>query len=434
MALDTELAGRRGELAAVDGDRAKYEEGLGKVAAARAREEESFARKLAERERSARRLLRARVLDGRLESVRRLAEQRQHLLDEVERAASAERERLVSELAGRPEEHDDDTWPQEEGRLTQQLEAAETEHARVSADLEASRQTVSERRQALDRLAVERESALATAARLERRREALTGEQERLTRQHEALDAEVAEKAGEEAGAVAAEASAREALRVAEAAASAAAAAVVDAAREVTDAEDAHRATLVERRALEAEADHLRAALLDMEDVGGEILDVAGEFPGTVSLAGSVSCEPGYERALAAALAQLSGALAVPGGVDQWSLLDALKKAGIGLVRLIVPVTAAAVRGLPGSGAAGGQGQLRGARRTGGRARRRRDRRRPARRARRVHRPGRHQRRRVLPAGRRPDRSSERRPGGAAARAACVARADRREGRRRVGA
>ena len=136
---------------------------------------------------------------------------------------------------------------------------------------------------------------------------------------------------------MAAEASAREALRVAEAAASAAAAAVVDAAREVTEAEDAHRATLVERRALEAEADHLRAALLDMEDVGGEILDVAGEFPGTVSLAGSVSCEPGYERALAAALAQLSGALAVPGGVDQWSLLDALKKAGIGLVRLIVP-------------------------------------------------------------------------------------------------
>ena len=112
---------------------------------------------------------------------------------------------------------------------------------------------------------------------------------------------------------------------------------MVDAAREVTEAEDAHRATLVERRALEAEADHLRAALLDMEDVGGEILEVAGEFPGTVSLAGSVSCEPGYERALAAALAQLSGALAVPGGVDQWSLLDALKQAGIGLVRLIVP-------------------------------------------------------------------------------------------------
>ena len=86
-ALDAQLLARREELAGVDGDRAKYEDGLGKVAAARAREEETFARKLAERERSARRLLRARVLDGRLESVRRLAEQRQHLLDEVERAA-----------------------------------------------------------------------------------------------------------------------------------------------------------------------------------------------------------------------------------------------------------------------------------------------------------------------------------------------------------
>ncbi len=336
-ALDVQLLARREELAGVDGDRARCEDGLGKVAAARAREEETFAKKLAERERSARRLLRARVLDGRLESVRRLAEQRQHLLDEVERAASAERERLVAELAGRPEERDDDTWPQEEHRLAAELESAEADHARVSAELEAARQTMTECRVALDRLAVERESALATAARLERRREALTGEQERLTRQHEALDAEVAGKGDEEREAAAAEAAAREALRAAEAAASAAAAAVVDAARAVTEAEDAHRATLVERRALEAEADHLRAALLDMEDVGGEIKDVAGDFPGTVSLAGSVSCEPGYERALAAALAQLSGALAVPGDVDQWSLLEALKRAGVGLVRLIVP-------------------------------------------------------------------------------------------------
>ncbi len=349
MALDVELEGRRNELAAVDGDRARYEDGLGKVAAARAREEETFAKKLAERERSARRLLRARVLDGRLEGVRRLAEQRQHLLDEVERAASAERERLVAELAGRPEERDDDTWPQEERLLTDDLEAAEAEHARVSAELEAARQTMSERRAALDRLAVERESALATAARLGRRSEALTGEQERLTRQHEALDAEVAGKGDEEREAAAAEAAAREALRAAEAAASAAAAAVVEAAREVTAAEDAHRATLVERRALEAEADHLRAALLDMEDVGGEIMEVAGEFPGTVSLAGSVSCEPGYERALAAALAQLSGALAVPGGVDHWSLLDALKGAGIGLVRLIVPARRRPSVGFPGA-------------------------------------------------------------------------------------
>jgi chromosome segregation protein len=336
-ALDTRLQARRAELAEIDGARAGYEDGLAKVAAARAREEETFARKLAERERNARRLLRARVLDGRLESVRRLAEQRLHLLDEVGRAAAAERERLVAELAGRPEERDDDTWPQEEARLAGELEAGETEHARVSAELEAARATMSERRTALDRLAVERESALATSARLERRREALGGEQERLTAQHEAMNAEVAGKAGEEREAAAAEAAAREALRAVEASASAAAAAVVEAQRAVTEAEDAHRAAVVERRGLEAEADHLRAALRDMEDVGGDVLEVAGDFPGTVSLAGSVSCEAGYERALAAALAQLSGALAVPGGVDQWSLLEALKRAGIGLVRLVVP-------------------------------------------------------------------------------------------------
>ncbi len=349
LALDADLQARRDDLAAIDAERATHEQGLARVAAARAREEEAFARKLAERERGARRLLRARVLDGRLESVRRLAEQRRHLLDEVERAATAERERLVAELAGRPEERDDDAWPQEERRRVAELEAAEAEHAGAAAELEAARAATTELRVAVDRLAVERESALSTAARLERRGEALGGEQERLSAQHEAMSAEVAGKAGEEREAAEAEAAARDELRAAEAAASAAAAAVADAARDVTAAEDAHRATLMERRAMEAEADHLRAALLDMEDVGGEVMEVAGEFPGTVSLAGSVSCEPGYERALAAALAQLSGALAVPVGVDQWSLLDALKRAGVGLVRLVVPARRRPSTAFPGA-------------------------------------------------------------------------------------
>ena len=65
---------------------------------------------------------------------------------------------------------------------------------------------------------------------------------------------------------------------------------------------------------------------------------MAGDYPGTVSLAGAITCEAGYERALAAALAQVSGALAVPRGVDHWSLLSALKDAGVGLVRLVVPL------------------------------------------------------------------------------------------------
>ena len=349
VVVDADLKGRRDELAEIDAERAHADDGLTRVAAARAREEEAFAKKLAERERGARRLLRARVLDGRLESVRRLAEQRQNLLDEVERAATAERERLVSELAGRPEEHDDDTWPQEESRLSGELESAESEHAGVSAQLELVREALMERRGVLDRLAVERETALATAARLERRREALTGEKERLRAQHEALTAEVGVKADEEREAVAAEAVSRDALRAAESTAAAAAAAAVEASRQAREADDAHRATLLERRALEAEADHLRAALRDIEDVGGEVLEVAGEFPGTVSLAGSVTCEPGYERALAAALAQLSGALAVPEVVDHWSLLDALKRAGVGLVRLVVPARRRPSVGFPGA-------------------------------------------------------------------------------------
>jgi chromosome segregation protein len=336
-ALDAELATRRAELAAIESRRGTAEDGLARVAADREKEEETFARRLAERERGARRLLRARVLDGRLEGVRRLAEQRQNLLDEVERAATAERERLVAELAGRPEERDDDAWPQEESRRAAEVEEAEAQHAAVAAELGAARDTLGVRRAALDRLAIERESALAAAARMERRREVLDGERQRLSAQHDGLVEEAAGKGEEERAAATSDAAAREALRAAETASAAAAAAAVDAGRELAEAEDAHRVARMERRAAEAESDQLRAALRDMEDVGGDVLEVAGAFPGTVSLAGSVTCEPGYERALAAALAQLSGALAVPGGVDHWSLLAALKRAGIGLVRLVVP-------------------------------------------------------------------------------------------------
>ena len=294
--------------------------------------------------------MRARVLDGRLESVRRLAEQRQNLLDEVERAATAERERLVAELAGRPEEHDDDTWPQEESRLTGELESAESEHAGVSAAA-GGRQGSADgapgrarpaRRRARDRAGDGGPSRAPPRGARPASRSA-SGRSTRRSPPRWAV------KADEEREAVAAEAASRDALRAAESTAAAAAAAAVEASRQAREADDAHRATLLERRALEAEADHLRAALRDIEDVGGEVLEVAGEFPGTVSLAGSVTCEPGYERALAAALAQLSGALAVPEVVDHWSLLDALKRAGIGLVRLVVPARRRPSVGFPGA-------------------------------------------------------------------------------------
>jgi len=336
-AVDAELTAQHAKLEAVEAGRARADQGIARVAEARAAEEEAFTRRLAERERRARRLLRARVLDGRLESGRRLAEQRLNLLDEVERASRAERERLVAELAGRPEESAADPWPDEERRLAAELDAADADHAAVSGELGAAGEVLAERRTALDRLVVRRESALAASARLGRRREALAGEQARLSAQHVALQEEAAGKVGEERGLAAAEATARDALAKAAAAAAAQADAAAAAGRAASAAEDAHRAALGERRAVEAEIEHLRAALRDLQDVAGDVLEVAGDYPGAVSLAANVACEPGYERALAAALAQISGALAVPGGVDHWSLLEALKRAGVGLARLVLP-------------------------------------------------------------------------------------------------
>ncbi len=64
---------------------------------------------------------------------------------------------------------------------------------------------------------------------------------------------------------------------------------------------------------------------------------VADRYPGVVELSAAVSCERGYELALGAALAQHPGALAIEGGQDQWSLLEALRSAGVRLVRLLAP-------------------------------------------------------------------------------------------------
>ncbi len=337
--VDTELSVRRDEFVGLQGEAARLEQGLEAVAEARAGEEEAFARRLAERERRAKRLLRARVLDGRLESGRRLTEQRQRLLEEVERASAAERERLLGELAGRPEESERDRWPQEERRLAAALEAAEAAYAEVAGRLGAARELLGGRRSSLSRLTLERESALTAAARLERRQEALAGEEARLTVHHSALLAEAGTKTGDEETAVEAEAAGRAALHDATAAAEAAQAAAAEAVHAAAAAGERHGALLTERRTLESEVEHLRAALRDLQDVGADVLEVAGAYPGTVSLAGAITCEAGYERALAAALAQVSGALAVPRGVDHWSLLGALKDAGVGLVRLVVPLT-----------------------------------------------------------------------------------------------
>ena len=334
--VDAELGLRSAEMAGIQERRARCEQGLEKLAQSRAAEEEAFARRLAEQERRAKRLLRARVLDSRLESGRRLAEQRLRLLEEVERASAAERDRLLAELAGRPEEREDESWPDEERRLTAELAAAEVAFASAAGALSAAREQLGDQRTALTRLAVERENHLAVSARLGRRQEALAGEEARLEAQKDVLVREAAEKAAAEREAATGDEGARDALRQAADACGRAAADASGVARAVAEAEERHRAASTERRAMEAEADHLRATLRDLQDVGPEIMGVAGAYPGTVSLAGAVSCDPGYERALAAALAQVSGALAVPAGVDHWSLLGALKEAGIGLVRLVV--------------------------------------------------------------------------------------------------
>ena len=173
---DAGLRAGRAELAELEAERARCDEALQGLADERAGEEERFARRLAERERRARRLLRVRVLDGRLEAAERLAAQRLRLLEELERSGGAERERLLAELAGAPEPEEAGAESgQAEARLAAELEAAEASHAEVVGRLEGARAAVAERRAEATRLAVEREGDLARAARLQRRREALRG-------------------------------------------------------------------------------------------------------------------------------------------------------------------------------------------------------------------------------------------------------------------
>ncbi len=97
----------------------------------------------------AKRLLRARVLDGRLESGRRLTEQRQRLLEEVERASAEERTRLLGELAGRPEESEEDSWPQEERRLAEALDGGRGGLRRSRRAAGAARELLGARRSSL---------------------------------------------------------------------------------------------------------------------------------------------------------------------------------------------------------------------------------------------------------------------------------------------
>ncbi len=348
-AVDEALTGRRGSLEALEAERARCEVGLNDLAGRRAAEEERFARRLAERERRARRLLRARALDGRLEGVERLTAQRLRLMDEVARAASAERERLLAELTVRAEEPAG-SQEADEQRLLAALRAAEGEHGTVRSALEGARAALAERRAETARFAAEREAALATAARLERRLQALAGEQERLGRHLAALDEETGQKAARRDDSAAREQASRRCLEEAGARASTAAEAATRCESALADVVERHRVVAGERAMAETEVEHLDATMRDLQDVADDVLEVAERFDGAVPLTGTLACEPGYERALAAALSQASGALAVPSDVDHWSLLGALKHAGVTLARLVVtPRRRRASTGFPGA-------------------------------------------------------------------------------------
>jgi chromosome segregation protein len=349
-AVDAALAAERAALVEIEQRRTALDGELGETAVTRATEEEAFAQRIEERERRAKRLLRARVLGGRIESCARLTEQRVRLLDELERAARAEYDRLLAELAGGPEETPADDRGAEIERLAgKEAEAALAETAAASALHDARRELALQRASA-DRVAGDREATLATLARL-------AGRRQRMATELTAIEAEVATLAAERAGRGDGLQAMRDACAAAEAehantsAALARAVEVADTASTArADAEAALRASAAERRALAAEADHLEATLRELQDVGSDVLEIAGRYPGAIALSSAVSCAAGYEKALAAALAQLSGAVAVPAGIDQWSLLDALRGAGVSLVRLLLPGTRKrATTGFPGA-------------------------------------------------------------------------------------
>jgi chromosome segregation protein len=336
-AVEAALGEQRAAEADLDERRRAVEGELEKLAVQRGVEEEAFARRLAERERRTRRLLRVRGLDGRLEAVERLVAQRLRLLDEVERAGRSEQGRLFAELEAGGDAADVELRREEEERLAKAVEGAQRRRDESGAALQSAQAEAARLRSTLAVVQLEREHALAGVARLEHRREAVSAERDRLGRQAAALGVELESRRAELGGAVDDARRARAAASEAASTARAAGTASDERQRELEAADVRRRDAERERAAVEAEIEHLRAALRDLQEVDERVLAVAGEYPGAAGLAGLLACEPGYERALAAALSQVSGALAVPETVDAWDLLAALKHAGVGLVRLILP-------------------------------------------------------------------------------------------------
>jgi chromosome segregation protein len=335
--LDAELRTRRAAFEAAVARRTQIEQELAGLEQERARQEERFERMLEERERRQQRALRARVLLGRVESCARLTDQRARLLGELTRASEAERDRLLAELGGPEEERAGAGWEDERVALEEAVGQTEAAHRDVSAALAAGRRQLSERRAAHGRLAAEREDAMLRAARLGERRAAMDREAADIAHKAVELEREVlgfdqaaatAQAAREEATTSAS--TAAEALREAAAAASAARERQAEAERRLREA----RAALA---SAEAEHEQVSASVASLREVDEALDEVRTQYPGLAGVAESLRCDEGYERALGAALASLQSGVVVPEGVDAWTLLAALKKAGARLVRLMLP-------------------------------------------------------------------------------------------------
>ena len=334
--LDEGLAAERATLAEVAARRAATSARLAQTETARLAEEESFARDTRERERRAGRALRARYLGDRLGGCRRLIEQRGALLDEVRRAAAAERESLIAELSSgvAPAEPDGAAGLE---LFEQTLAVCEAAQTAAAERLTTARSALSEQRGAGARLELELETATARGERAGRRRAVVEAERERLVAEVTALEAARSALSADEIASHDALVSAAADMTAAETTADAAADEAGATAATLAAAAAAWQQVAAERAGVEADLEHAGASLAELREVDADVLGVVERFPGVVELSAALSCERGYELALGAALAQHPGALAVEGDHDKWPLLEALRSAGVRLVRLLAP-------------------------------------------------------------------------------------------------
>lgn len=346
--LDARLAAYREQIAgcAAEGERLDAE--LVTLAEGRTAQEEELARALREREQRAMRALRARALVGRLEGCERLTEQRARLFEEVLRSAEAERDRLLTDLAAQSDQ--EDTWPQERLALQAALERASAEHTRTADRVAEARRVSAERRAEVSRAEAERYESVVRAARLVERRSALRAELGTLEREMRELETEASALESSLTAALTERTRLDEAEMTAVGELERAIAAEEEAARGLAAAEARRAERGADVAAASAEAAQLAAALSALQDVDEETAGVLARYPGVAGLADGLHCDEGYELALGAALSYRGSAVVVPGDVDRWTLLGALRAAGIRVARLVLPRGGAAAEDVAAAG------------------------------------------------------------------------------------